>query len=156
MFRFERLLYTDVGKIFISVVLGLGIATLFRKVCKDKECLEFHGPVISEIDDRIFQYGDECYKFKSAAAEKCDGGKKTVAISAYVENPDGGPPTVATGAAPVSASGSGISGYMQKVGEEPSASAAASGSGISKIFDFLNGRSGGNAGTVAPASAARA
>jgi hypothetical protein len=147
MFRFERLLYTDVGKIFISIVLGLGIATLFRKVCKDKECLEFHGPVISEIDNRIFQYGDECYKFKSAAAEKCDGGKKTVAISAYTENPDGGAPTAATGAAPV-----GGGGYMEKVGEAPPA--AASSSGIAKIFDFLNGRSGGNAPAASAAAAA--
>jgi hypothetical protein len=147
MFRFERLLYTDVGKIFISVVLGLGIATLFRKVCKDKECLEFHGPVISEIDDRIFQYGDECYKFKSAAAEKCDGGKKTVAISAYTENPDGGAPTAATGAAPVAGA------YMQKVGGSGDAAQADGVFGVGKIFDFLNGRSGGAAGTAAASAA---
>ena len=27
------------GRILISVLLGLGLATLFRKVCKDRKCL---------------------------------------------------------------------------------------------------------------------
>ena len=30
----RRLIYGDVGKIVISIILGLGLATLFRKVCK--------------------------------------------------------------------------------------------------------------------------
>ena len=36
-FHFKRLLYSRVGKIIISLLLGLGLATLFRKVCNKKK-----------------------------------------------------------------------------------------------------------------------
>ena len=34
--NFKRLINTALGKIIISIMLGLGLATLFRKVCKDR------------------------------------------------------------------------------------------------------------------------
>ena len=58
----KRLLNTSLGKFFISVLLGLGLATLFRKVCTDKNCISFNGPVISDIDNKIYKYGEKCYK----------------------------------------------------------------------------------------------
>jgi len=73
----KRLLNTDLGKFFISVLLGLGLATLFRKVCKDKNCIAFNGPVISEIDGKIYKYGEKCYKYEASAA-KCDANKQVV------------------------------------------------------------------------------
>lgn len=148
MFRFERLLYTEVGKMFISILLGLGLATLFRKVCKDKECIEFHGPVINEINGKVFQYGNECYKFKQRAAEKCDTSKKIVGISGYEENPDGIITSTNTK-------------YLEKVSDADAAAAAAAASsdgvfGVGKIFTFLNGRSGGNAGVASQSAAVSA
>jgi hypothetical protein len=73
----KRLLNTGLGKIFISVLLGLGLATLFRKVCKDKNCISFNGPVISEIDGKIYKYGEKCYKYEATAAS-CDANKQIV------------------------------------------------------------------------------
>ena len=75
--NFKRLLNTDLGKFFISVLLGLGLATLFRKVCKDKNCITFNGPVISEIDGKIYKYGEKCYKYEASAA-KCDKNKQVI------------------------------------------------------------------------------
>ena len=37
----KRLLYSSLGKIIISIMLGLGLATMFSKVCKDKNCITF-------------------------------------------------------------------------------------------------------------------
>ena len=37
----RRLIYGDVGKIVISIILGLGLSTLFRKVCKNRNCIVF-------------------------------------------------------------------------------------------------------------------
>ena len=87
----KRLLNTDLGKFFISVLLGLGLATLFRKVCKDKNCIAFNGPVISEIDGKIYKYGEKCYKYE-AAATKCDSTKQVVDMHAG-EMPAVTPPT---------------------------------------------------------------
>ena len=78
--RLKRLLNTSLGKIFISVLLGLGLATLFRKACNDKNCLSFNGPVISEIDGKIYQHGEKCFSYTSTA-QTCDANKQIVDMS---------------------------------------------------------------------------
>jgi hypothetical protein len=78
--NFKRLLNTPIGKVFISIILGIGLATLFRKVCTDKKCIVFNGPVISDIEDKIYKHGDKCYKY-SIVADKCDSTKRIIDIS---------------------------------------------------------------------------
>ena len=60
----QRLLNSDTGRIIISVVLGFGLATLFRKACTDKSCITFNGPVIDEVHGKIYQFGEFCYKYE--------------------------------------------------------------------------------------------
>ena len=78
--QLQRLLYSDAGRNIISVLLGIGLATLFQKVCKDKDCVIFNGPVISEIDGKIFQHGDKCYKY-DITSSSCDNKKKVISMS---------------------------------------------------------------------------
>ena len=75
--NFKRLLYTDLGRIFISIILGLGVATLFRKVCTDKSCIRFNGPIISDLEDKIYKHGEKCYKY-STRTDKCDTTKRQI------------------------------------------------------------------------------
>lgn len=75
----KRLLNTPLGKIFISILLGLGLASAFRKVCNDRNCIVFHGPVLNEMDERIYQYGEKCYQY-SAQPDKCNDQKKIVEL----------------------------------------------------------------------------
>jgi len=82
--NFKRLLNTELGIFFISVLLGIGLATLFRKVCEGKNCIHFNGPVISEIDGKTYKYGENCYKYKLEATS-CNPNKQTVEISAKTE-----------------------------------------------------------------------
>ena len=65
----RRLIYSDFGKIIISVLLGLGLSTLFRKVCNDRNCLVFKAPSIDKIDDKIYKYDNKCYKYKASALQ---------------------------------------------------------------------------------------
>lgn len=62
-FNFQRLLHTSVGRIIISILLGLGLSALFFKTCEGKHCIQFHGPVLSELDDNVYRHGEECYKY---------------------------------------------------------------------------------------------
>jgi hypothetical protein len=75
--NFKRLLYTDLGRIFISIILGLGLATLFRKICTDKSCIRFNGPIISDLEDKIYKHGEKCYKY-STRTDKCDTTKRQI------------------------------------------------------------------------------
>jgi hypothetical protein len=76
----QRLLNTETGRVFISILLGLGLATLFRKVCNDKNCITFNGPIISEVDGKIFKHGEGCYQY-SMTPTKCDNTKQIVDIT---------------------------------------------------------------------------
>ena len=73
----RRLIYSDVGKIIISILLGLGLATLFRKVCNDRNCIIFKAPNVEKIKNQIFKFDNKCYKF-SEKIEKCDDKRKKI------------------------------------------------------------------------------
>ena len=73
----KRLIYSDVGRIVISIILGLGLATLFRKVCKERDCLVFHAPKLNKIKNQVFKFKDKFYQFEEEI-EKCDDNKKIV------------------------------------------------------------------------------
>jgi hypothetical protein len=75
--NFKRLLSTPIGVAFISILLGVGLATLFRKVCTDKNCIVFNGPVIDTITDKTYKYGEKCYKYDAEPAP-CDSNKKII------------------------------------------------------------------------------
>ena len=75
--NFKRLLHTELGKTFISVILGLGLAALFRKVCKDRKCLIFKAPKLEKIKGQVFKFDGQCYKYREEAV-KCDPNKKIV------------------------------------------------------------------------------
>jgi hypothetical protein len=59
----------------MSILLGFGLASLFRAVCKDKDCIIFHAPPLEEIKDKIYKFGDKCYKY-TPTPTKCDKSKK--------------------------------------------------------------------------------
>ena len=54
---------SDKGKVLISIILGLGLATLFRKVCKDSSCIVIKGPKVSDVKDKYYKIEDKCYKY---------------------------------------------------------------------------------------------
>jgi len=78
--NFKRLLGTSLGRNAISIILGLGLATMFRKVCNDKNCIVFNGPIITDIEDKTFKHGEKCYKYKSTP-DKCDTTKRIIPVT---------------------------------------------------------------------------
>jgi hypothetical protein len=88
----QRLLNTKLGRACISILLGLGLATLFHSTCSDKNCMIFNGPIIREFDDKIYKYDGKCYKY-STSASKCDTKTKKVLDITTEDNIEGAPPT---------------------------------------------------------------
>ena len=81
-----RLLNNEYGQIIVSIILGLGLATLFRKACSDGKCIEFNGPILNQIDGKIYKFDDKCYKYKTEAAH-CNPKKMIVdTMSPLVES----------------------------------------------------------------------
>ena len=71
MVNFDRLFKTEAGKNIISIILGLGLASLFRQACNEKNCIYFQGPIIKDIEDKVFKSDGACYSYK-AEHVNCD------------------------------------------------------------------------------------
>ena len=76
-FNFKRLLHSKLGKYIVSILLGLGLATLFRKACNKRNCLVFQAPTLNKIKNQAFKFDNKCYKF-TPRTEACDKQKKIV------------------------------------------------------------------------------
>lgn len=65
------------GKYLMSIILGLGLATLFRTVCKGSQCRIMKAPPMEEIDGQIYKFDDKCYEMKTKNIT-CDSKRKTL------------------------------------------------------------------------------
>lgn len=73
----KKWIHSETSKYIISIILGLGLSTLFRKECYGENCIEFTSPPIHELEKEMYLYGKKCYTYKSNS-EACDSKKKSV------------------------------------------------------------------------------
>lgn len=73
----SKFIHTKSGRILTSVILGLGLASLFRRVCRKGECLIYKAPPIDDIIGKVFEYNDDCYIFEPVAVT-CDKTKQII------------------------------------------------------------------------------
>lgn len=78
--HFEKLFKNDVGKIFVSIILGLGLATLFRTACSGSKCYNFIGPEFDSIKNKKYKYNNKCYSYEENAVS-CNKNKKQLYFS---------------------------------------------------------------------------
>jgi hypothetical protein len=72
-----KFVHTETGKIIMSILLGFGLASLFRTVCKNNNCLIFHAPPLEEIKDKIYKTKNKCIKYNPIST-KCNDMNKIV------------------------------------------------------------------------------
>jgi hypothetical protein len=77
MVELGKFVHTENGKIIMSVILGFGLATFFREMCKGQNCKIFHAPPLKDFENKIYKYDNKCYSY-SLMPTKCDSKKKTV------------------------------------------------------------------------------
>ena len=77
MVNFGKFVHTPTGRLLMSILLGFGLASLFRTVCKERNCIIFHAPPLEKIQDKVYKHNNKCYKYE-AISTKCDSNKKTV------------------------------------------------------------------------------
>jgi hypothetical protein len=68
---FKDLLDSGFGSVIISAVLGLGLAALFQKACKDNNCVIVKGPPYKDIKDKIYIHDGKCIVYKPESSS-CD------------------------------------------------------------------------------------
>jgi len=60
------------AKIIFSIIWGLGLSTLFQKICHDRNCIIYTAPDPIKLTDNVYQFDKSCYKFTTQLS-KCDG-----------------------------------------------------------------------------------
>lgn len=61
----KEFLTSRVGIIFVSIIWGLGLSTLFKKSCEGTNCkvIEYHGPPVDQSKHH-WSYGKgDCYQW---------------------------------------------------------------------------------------------
>lgn len=77
--RFRQLLNSDVGKILISILFALGLASVFRSSCKEDSCIVRKVPNRYDMQNTLYKDQDECYRVKIRETD-CDNDKKSYII----------------------------------------------------------------------------
>ena len=77
MIKLKKMMGTRTGVIICSVLLGLGLASIFKLSCDSADCIVFKAPDMK--DKKIIQYNNKCYETKENI-EKCDTNKKIVNV----------------------------------------------------------------------------
>jgi len=54
---------TPTGTIIVSVILGLGLAAVFRKACKGKDCVVIRAPPLSRTEGHVYRIEDDCFTY---------------------------------------------------------------------------------------------
>ncbi len=76
----DKFVHSKTGKIIMSIILGVGLATLFRTVCTGNRCQIISAPPMEEITDQTYRINDKCYTFEKNAVS-CTRQKQTVPIA---------------------------------------------------------------------------
>lgn len=71
----ERFVQTETGKILMSIILGVGLASIFKASCKDKNCILMKAPALDQLNDKVYKVDNKCYKFKPTQT-KCNTSKE--------------------------------------------------------------------------------
>ncbi len=72
-----HLLQKKYSKYIISLILGIGLGALFRKSCKENNCMIYKVPDLNNIHNRSFKYNNSCYKYELVPG-KCNPTKKII------------------------------------------------------------------------------
>jgi hypothetical protein len=54
---------SETGSIVVSVILGLGLATVFRRACSGGACIVVKGPPVKEISNNTYKINDDCWRY---------------------------------------------------------------------------------------------
>jgi hypothetical protein len=72
----QALMKSEKGITVISILLGFGLATMFRKACEGNSCIVIKGPKQSDIQGKKYRVDDHCYKYVPYVVKCESSGKK--------------------------------------------------------------------------------
>ena len=63
MVSMKKIISYPSGALFISILLGLGLASIFRKVCHDRSCLVVQTIPPKKLINTVLRRDKKCYQW---------------------------------------------------------------------------------------------
>ena len=63
MILVKRIMQDNVGSILVSVILGVGLAAMFQRVCHGDKCVVVRAPDLKLLEQNTYRLHDNCYKY---------------------------------------------------------------------------------------------
>jgi hypothetical protein len=64
---FKQFMATEKASILVSVIIGFGLATLFRRACKGRGCVIVKSPPLKDLNKYLYRIDGKCYKYRPYA-----------------------------------------------------------------------------------------
>ena len=58
-----HIIRTKTGKIMASIILGIGLSCLFKKVCKGRNCVIYKAPEPTLFNNNTYSHNEKCYTY---------------------------------------------------------------------------------------------
>lgn len=65
MSRIINFMQTKHGKVIVSIVLALGLASLLRLSFQSANMVIINGPPVEKTEGKIFSFDNKCYSYKT-------------------------------------------------------------------------------------------
>ena len=62
-----RLFESRVGCVVLSLLIGCGLAAMFRPVCRSGACVVMRAPPLPATQGRVFRIDDNCFRYERRA-----------------------------------------------------------------------------------------
>lgn len=59
----KKVMNNNAGCIIVSLLLGLGLATMFHKVCAGRDCVVVKGPNVDYVTSHTWRHDEGCFKY---------------------------------------------------------------------------------------------
>ena len=73
--KVKNFIGSEKGVFILSIILGLGLACIFKMSCDSQNCIVYRAPDYSE--KKIIKYNDKCYE-PNEHMETCDPNKQII------------------------------------------------------------------------------
>ena len=64
----KDIMESETGAIIVSIILGLGLAAMFRRACAGGNCIVIKGPNPRDVEGSVYKVKDDCYTYKPYVA----------------------------------------------------------------------------------------
>ena len=67
-----KFLKTNIARIVIGILWGLGLACIFRKTCEGNKCIVYKAANPNTITKNVYRYNDKCYSYTTTNTKCTD------------------------------------------------------------------------------------